>query len=60
MVIVAGGALLAAAALAGPGHVAQNGGILRVVGDDDVESVDPARAYSKRAWQIEYVTGRPP
>jgi len=53
VVLAAGASLLAASVHAGP---RQTGGTLRLSSEGDLDSLDPALAYSANAWWLEYAT----
>ena len=53
ILLTAGASLLAAGAISASG---QKGGTLRLSSEGDVDSVDPALAYSADSWWLEYST----
>jgi ABC-type transport system substrate-binding protein len=54
--LTAGAALLVAAALAAAPGQAAKGGILRIASPVEPDYLDPALAYTSRAWTLEYAT----
>ena len=54
--LLAGAALVAASALAGPRGEAPQGGTFRMSRFSDVDFVDPALAYSSWSWPVGYAT----